>query len=137
MSLIFLALSGCNSPTQRVVDEIVTSWREQRTPLNIDETLTINSAHRAPMRGVRAKRQGASPAGSKAGRASAPAQARFRANDAVAGMPLKEGALQSAGTVNLREARGLYVEVEIAMHIINVIEWSAPSPAALNWQKPS
>nr|WP_298717942.1 fumarylacetoacetate hydrolase family protein [uncultured Steroidobacter sp.] len=117
MSLICLVLCACSSPERRVVDEIVTSWREQRTLPEIDETLTIDSAYRVQTRSVRERLQGASPAGFKAGLTSAPAQARFKANDAVAGVLFKEGALQSASTVSLRELRGLHIEVEIAMRI--------------------
>lgn len=122
MSLICIALAGCSSPERRVVDEIVTSWREQRTLPNIDETLTIDSAYSVQTRSVRAKLQGASPAGFKAGLTSPPSQARFKTNDAVAGVLFKEGALQSADTVSLRESRGLHIEVEIAMRIGTVID---------------
>src|SRR5690606_4160309 len=59
MSLIFLALAACSSPQQRVVDEIVTSWREQRALPDIDETLTIDAAYRVQTRSVRARLQGA------------------------------------------------------------------------------
>ena len=117
MSLICIVLSSCSSPQQRVVDEIMTSWREQRALPNIDETLTIDSAYRVQTRSVRAKLQGESPAGFKAGLTSAPAQARFKTNDAVAGVLFKEGALQSTSTVSLGESRGLHIEVEIAMRI--------------------
>ena len=117
MSLICLVLCACSSPERRVVDEIVTSWREQRALPKIDETLTIDSAYRVQTRSVRERLQGASPAGFKAGLTSAPAQARFKANDAVAGVLFKEGALQSASTVSLHELRGLHIEVEIAMRI--------------------
>lgn len=131
MSLICIALASCSSPQQRFVDEIVTSWREQRALPNIDETLTINSAYSVQTRSVRAKLQGASPAGFKAGLTSAPAQARFKTNDAVAGVLFKEGALKSAGTISLREARGLYIEVEIAMRIGTSIDKPLADIAAL------
>lgn len=131
MSLICIALSSCSSPQQRVVDEIVTSWREQRALPNIDETLTIDSAYRVQTRSVRAKLQGASPAGFKAGLTSAPAQARFKTNDAVAGVLFKEGALQSADTVSLREAPGLHIEVELAMRIGTAIDQPLADIAAL------
>ncbi|HEY0686003.1 MAG TPA: fumarylacetoacetate hydrolase family protein [Steroidobacter sp.] len=122
MSLICLALGGCSSTPQRVVDEIVTSWREHRTLPNIDETLTIESAYRVQTRSVRAKLQDTRPAGFKAGLTSPPAQARFKTNDAVAGVLFKEGALRSADTVSLRELRGLHIEVEMAMRISAPIE---------------
>lgn len=131
MSLICIALTGCSSPQQHVVDEIVTSWREQRALPNIDETLTIDSAYRVQTRSVRAKLQGASPAGFKAGLTSAPAQARFKTNDAVAGVLFKEGALQSTDTVSLSEARGLHIEVEIAMRIGTAIHQPLADVAAL------
>lgn len=122
MSLICIVLSSCSSPQQRIVDEIVTSSREQRALPNIDETLTIASAYQVQTRSVRARLRGASPAGFKAGLTSAPAQARFKTNDAVAGVLFKEGALHSADSVSLREARGLYIEVEIAMRIGTAID---------------
>lgn len=122
MSLICIVLSGCSSPRQRVVDEIVTSWREQRALPNIDETLTIDSAYRVQTRSVRAKLRNASPAGFKAGLTSAPAQARFKTNGAVAGVLFKEGALQSTDSVSLREAPGLHIEVEVAMRIGTAID---------------
>jgi 2-keto-4-pentenoate hydratase len=131
MSLICIALTGCSSPQQRIVDEIVTSWREQRVLPNIDESLTNDSAYRVQTRSVRAKLQGANPAGFKAGLTSAPAQARFKTNDAVAGVLFKEGALQSTGTVSLREARGLHIEVEIAMRIGTAIDKPLADVAAL------
>jgi 2-keto-4-pentenoate hydratase len=122
MSLIFIVLGACSSPEHRVVDEIVTSWREQRALPNIDETLTIDSAYRVQTRSVRERLHGASPAGFKAGLTSAPAQARFKTNDAVAGVLFKEGALHSASTLSLHELRGLYIEVEIAMRIGTAID---------------
>lgn len=131
MSLIFIALGACSSPEHRVVDEIVTSWREQRALPNIDETLTIDSAYRVQTRSVRERLHGASPAGFKAGLTSAPAQARFKTNDAVAGVLFKEGALQSASTLSLHELRGLYIEVEIAMRIGTAIEKPLADVAAL------
>lgn len=131
MSLICLALSACSSPEHRVVDEIVTSWREQRALPNIDETLTIDSAYRVQTRSVRKRLHGASPAGFKAGLTSAPAQARFKTNDAVAGVLFKEGALQSTSTLSLREMRGLYIEVEIAMRIGTPIDRPLADTAAL------
>src|SRR3546814_5525872 len=96
MSLICIALTGCHSPQQRVVDEIVTSWREQRVLPNIDETLTNDSAYRVQTRSVREKLQGANPAGFKAGLTSAPAQARFKTNDAVDGVLFKAGDRKSS-----------------------------------------
>ena len=117
MSLICLMLCACSSPEHRIVDEIVTSWREQRVLPKIDETLTIDSAYRVQTRSVRERLQGANPAGFKAGLTSAPAQARFKANDAIAGVLFHEGALQSASTVSLHKMRGLHIEVEIAMRI--------------------
>ncbi|MBM0108239.1 fumarylacetoacetate hydrolase family protein [Steroidobacter sp. S1-65] len=131
MSLICLVLSGCSLPQQRIVDEIVTSWREQRTLPNIDETLTIAEAYRVQTRSVRAKLHNANPAGFKAGLTSPPAQARFKTDSAVAGVLFKEGALQSSDTVSLRELRGLHVEVEIAMRIGTPIEEPLPDVAAL------
>jgi 2-keto-4-pentenoate hydratase len=122
MSLIFIVLSACSSPEHRVVDEIVTSWREQRALPKIDETLTIDSAYRVQTRSVRERLHGASPAGFKAGLTSTPAQARFKTNDAVAGVLFKEGALQSASTLSLHQLRGLYIEVEIAMRIGTAID---------------
>lgn len=132
MSLIFIALGACSSPEHRVVDEIVTSWREQRALPNIDETLTNDSAYRVQTRSVRQKLHGASPAGYKAGLTSAPAQARFKTNDAVAGVLFKEGALESASTLSLRELRGLYIEVEIAMRIGKAIDEPLADVAALH-----
>src|SRR5687767_14883618 len=117
MSLICIALVACSSTPQRVVDEIVTSWREQRPLPNIDETLTIDTAYRVQTRSVRTRLQNASPAGFKAGLTSAPAQARFKTNHAVAGVLFKEGARKSADTLRLSELRGLHVEVELAMRV--------------------
>jgi 2-keto-4-pentenoate hydratase len=131
MSLICIVLSACSSPQQRVVDEIVTSWREQRALPNIDETLTIDSAYRVQTRSVREKLRGAKPAGFKAGLTSAPAQARFKTDGAVAGVLFAEGALQSTGTVSLRESRGLHLEVEIAMRIGTAIDKPLADVAAL------
>jgi 2-keto-4-pentenoate hydratase len=131
MSLIFLALAACSSPQQRVVDEIVTSWREQRALPDIDETLTIDAAYRVQTRSVRARLQGARPAGFKAGLTSAPAQARFKSSDAVAGVLFEEGALRSGDTVSLRDLRGLYLEVEIAMRIGTAIDEPLADVAAL------
>src|SRR5690349_176479 len=115
ISLICIALTACSSTPQRVVDEIVTSWREQRALPNIDETLTISTAYRVQTRSVRTRLQGASPAGFKAGLTSAPAQARFKTDQPVAGVLFKEGERKSADTLRLSELRGLYVEVELAM----------------------
>src|ERR1043165_7251168 len=67
MSLICIVLGACSSTEHRAVDEIVTSWREQRALPNIDETLTIDSAYRVQTRSVRERLHGASPAGFKAG----------------------------------------------------------------------
>lgn len=131
MSLICIVLGACSSTEHRVVDEIVTSWREHRALPNIDETLTIDSAYRVQTRSVRERLDGASPAGFKAGLTSAPAQARFKANDAVAGVLFKEGAVQSTGTLSLREMRGLYIEVEIAMRIGTPIDRPLADVAAL------
>lgn len=131
MSLICLVLGGCSSPQQRVVDEIVTSWREQRALPDVDETLTNEAAYRVQTRSVRAKLRSESPAGFKAGLTSPPAQARFKTNDAVAGVLFKEGALQSTDTVSLREARGLHIEVEIAMRIGTAITKPLADVAAL------
>jgi 2-keto-4-pentenoate hydratase len=117
MSLICLALGACSSQEQRVVDEILTSWREQRTLPDIDETLTNASAYRVQTRSVRARLQGERPAGFKAGLTSPPAQARFKTSEPVAGVLFKEGALQSADSVSLSEARGLHLEVEMAMRV--------------------
>src|SRR5688572_5817722 len=131
MSLICIGLAACSSTPPRVVDEIVTSWREHRTLPNIDETLTIESAYRVQTRSVRAKLQDDTPAGFKAGLTSPPAQARFKTDNAVAGVLFKEGALQSADTVSLRELRGLHVEVEIAMRIGTPIDKPLADVAAL------
>jgi len=131
MSLICIVLGACSSTERRVVDEIVTSWREQRALPNIDETLTIDSAYRVQTRSVRERLHGASPAGFKAGLTSAPAQARFKTNDAVAGVLYKEGALQSASTVSLHEMRGLFIEVEVAMRIGTPIDKPLVDVAAL------
>lgn len=131
MSLICLVLAACGSPQPRIVDEILTSWREQRPLPNIDETLTIDSAYRVQTRSVRAKLQDAKPAGFKAGLTSPPAQARFKTNDAVAGVLFTEGALQSGGTVSMRELRGLHIEVEIAMRIGTAIERPLADVASL------
>src|SRR5687767_6998825 len=122
MSLICLVLGACSSTPQRVVDEIVTSWREQRALPNIDETLTIKSAYRVQTRSVRARLQSATPAGFKAGLTSAAAQARFKTNQPVAGVLFKEGERKSADTLRLSELRGLHVEVELAMRIGTTIE---------------
>ena len=131
MSLICLALAACSSTPQRVVDEIVTSWREQRPLPNIDETLTIKSAYRVQTRSVRTRLQDASPAGFKAGLTSAPAQARFKTNHAVAGVLFKEGQRKSADTLRLSELRGLHVEVELAMRIATTIDKPLADAAAL------
>lgn len=131
MSLICIVLSGCSSPPQRFVDEIVTSWREHRSLPNIDETLTINSAYQVQTRSVRAKLRGDSPAGFKAGLTSAPMQARFKTNEAVAGVLFKEGAHESADTLRLSELRGLYIEVELAMRIGAIIDRPVDDVAAL------
>jgi 2-keto-4-pentenoate hydratase len=131
MSLIFLAVAACSSTPQRVVDEIVTSWREQRALPNIDETLTIDSAYRVQTRSVRTRLQDASPAGFKAGLTSAPAQARFKTNHAVAGVLFKEGERKSADTLRLSELRGLHVEVELAMRIGTKIDTPLADAAAL------
>lgn len=131
MSLIWLVLCGCSSPRQGVVDEIVTSWREQRALPDVDETLTNEAAYRVQTRSVRAKLRGARPAGFKAGLTSAPAQARFKTNAPVAGVLFEEGALQSADTVSLSEARGLHIEVEIAMRIGTTINEPLADTAAL------
>lgn len=131
MSLICIVLSGCSSPPQRIVDEIVTSWREHRPLPNIDETLTNNSAYQVQTRSVRAKLNGASPAGFKAGLTSAPAQARFKTNEAVAGVLFAEGARHSADTLRLSELRGLHIEVELAMRIASTIDGPVDDVAAL------
>lgn len=131
MSLIFLVLAACSSTPQRFVDEIVTSWREQRPLPNIDETLTINTAYRIQTRSVRTRLQGASPAGFKAGLTSAPAQARFKTDHAVAGVLFKEGERKSADTLRLSELRGLHVEVELAMRIGTTIDKPLADVAAL------
>lgn len=131
MSLICIVLAGCNSPQHRVVDEIVTSWREHRPLPNIDESLTIDSAYRVQTRSVRAKLKGTSPAGFKAGLTSAPAQARFKTNGPVAGVLFKEGARKSADTLRLSEVRGLHIEVEIAMRIGTPIDKPLADVAAL------
>lgn len=131
MSLICIVLSSCSSPQRRVVDEIVTSWREHRSLPNIDETLTINSAYQVQTRSVRAKLDGDTPAGFKAGLTSAPSQARFKTNEAVAGVLFKEGARKSADTLRLSELRGLYIEVEIAMRIGTTIDRPLDDVAAL------
>ncbi|WP_161816294.1 2-keto-4-pentenoate hydratase [Steroidobacter agaridevorans] len=131
MSLICIVLSACSSPERRVVDEIVTSWREQRALPNIDETLTIDSAYRVQTRSVREQLNGARPAGFKAGLTSAPAQARFKTNDAVAGVLFAQGSLPSASTVRLHELRGLHIEVEIAMRIGTRIEQPLSDVASL------
>jgi 2-keto-4-pentenoate hydratase len=109
----------------------VTSWREQRVLPNIDETLTINSAYEVQTRSVRARLRGASPSGFKAGLTSAPAQARFKTNDAVAGVLFKEGALQSTDTLRLSEVPGLFIEVEIAMRIGTPIDKPLPDVESL------
>lgn len=131
MSLICIALAACNSTPPRVVDEIVTSWREHQPLPNIDETLTIESAYRVQTRSVRTRLQGASPAGFKAGLTSAPAQARFKTNHAVAGVLFREGERKSADTLRLSELRGLYVEVELAMRIGTSIDRPLADVAAL------
>jgi 2-keto-4-pentenoate hydratase len=131
MSLICLALGACSSAPQRVVDEIVTSWREQRPLPNIDETLTIKSAYRVQMRSVRTRLQNASPAGFKAGLTSPAAQARFKTNHAVAGVLFTEGERKSADTLRLSELRGLHIEVELAMRIGTTINKPLADAAAL------
>jgi 2-keto-4-pentenoate hydratase len=131
MSLICIVLSGCSSPQQRVVDEIVTSWREHRPLPNIDETLTTNSAYRVQTRTVRAKLKGASPAGFKAGLTSAAAQARFKTSEAVAGVLFKEGSRNSADTFRLSELRGLHIELEVAMRVGATIDGPLADVAAL------
>ncbi|MBL8266482.1 2-keto-4-pentenoate hydratase [Steroidobacter sp.] len=93
--------------------------------------MTINSAYDVQTRSVRAKLRGASPAGFKAGLTSAPAQARFKTDGAVAGVLFKEGSLQSGTTLSLREVRGLHIEVEIAMRIGTAIDKPLPDVAAL------
>ena len=98
---------------------------------NIDETLTITSAYEVQTRSVRAKLRGASPAGFKAGLTSAPAQARFKTNDAVAGVLFKEGALKSTDTLRLSEVPGLFIEVEIAMRIGTPIDKQLPNVESL------
>ena len=131
MSLICIALAACSSTPQRFVDEIVTSWREHRPLPNIDETLTINTAYRIQTRSVRTRLQSASPAGFKAGLTSAPAQARFKTDHAVAGVLFKEGGRKSADTLRLSELRGLHVEVELAMRIGTAIDQPLADTAAL------
>lgn len=131
MSLICIVLGACSSTEHRLVDEIVTSWRERQPLPNIDESLTIDSAYRVQTRTVRERLHGASPAGFKAGLTSAPAQTRFKANDAVAGVLFNEGALKSTSTVSLHEMRGLYIEVEIAMRIGTSIDRPLADSAAL------
>ncbi len=131
MSLICIVLSACSSTEHRVVDEIVTSWREQRSLPNIDETLTIDSAYRVQTRSVRERLHGESPAGFKAGLTSAPAQARFKTNDAVAGVLFKGGAVPSTSTVSLHAMRGLFIEVEVAMRIGTPIDKPLADVAAL------
>lgn len=131
MSLICLALGACSSTPQRVVDEIVTSWREHRPLPNIDETLTNDSAYRVQTRSVRTRLQDATPAGFKAGLTSPNAQARFKTNQAVAGVLFKEGERKSADTLRLSELRGLHVEVELAMRIGKTIEQPLADAAAL------
>ena len=131
MSLICIVLSSCSSPQRQVVDEIVTSWREHRSLPNIDETLTINSAYQVQTRSVRAKLDGDTPAGFKAGLTSAPSQARFKTNEAVAGVLFKEGARKSADTLRLSELRGLHIEVELAMRISTTIDRPLDDVAAL------
>ncbi|MET0534271.1 MAG: fumarylacetoacetate hydrolase family protein [Steroidobacter sp.] len=131
MSLICLALGACNSTPQRLVDEIVTSWREHRSLPNIDETLTNDAAYRVQTRSVRTRLQAASPAGFKAGLTSPTAQARFKTNQAVAGVLFNEGARKSADTLRLSELRGLYVEVELAMRIGKRIDQPLADVSAL------
>lgn len=131
MSLICLALAACSSTPQRVVDEIVTSWREQRPLPNIDETLTIDSAYRVQTRSVRTRLQGATPAGFKAGITSPAAQARFKTNGPVAGVLFTEGARKSADTLRLSERRGLHIEVELAMRVGRTIDKQLADVAAL------
>jgi 2-keto-4-pentenoate hydratase len=131
MSLICLVLAACSSTPQRVVDEIVTSWREHRSLPNIDETLTIDSAYRVQTRSVRTRLQGATPAGFKAGLTSPPAQARFKTNHAVAGVLFTEGERKSADTLRLSELRGLHVEVELAMRVDKAIDKPLADVAAL------
>lgn len=131
MSLICIAIAACSSNPQRFVDEIVTSWREHRPLPNIDETLTIASAYRVQTRSVRTRLQDARPAGFKAGLTSAPAQARFKANHAVAGVLFAEGERKSADTLRLSELRGLYVELELAMRIGKPIHNPLADMAAL------
>lgn len=131
MSLICIAMAACSSTPQRFVDEIVTSWREHRPLPNIDETLTINSAYRVQTRSVRTRLQEASPAGFKAGLTSAPAQARFKTNHAIAGVLFREGERKSADTLRLSELRGLHVEVELAMRIGTTIDQPLADVAAL------
>ena len=82
-------------------------------------------------RSVREKLNGARPAGFKAGLTSAPAQARFKASDAVAGVLFEQGSLQSSSTVSLHELRGLHIEVEIAMRIGTSIDRPLSDVASL------
>ena len=131
MSLICIALAACSSTPQRVVDEIVTSWREHRPLPNIDETLTTPEAYRVQTRSVRTRLQSATPAGFKAGLTSAAAQARFKTNQPVAGVLFKEGERKSADTLRLSELRGLQVEVELAMRIGTTIDKPLADVAAL------
>lgn len=131
MSLICIMVSGCTSAPQRAVDDISVAWREHRPLPNIDETLTINSAYQVQTRSVRAKLQNASPAGFKAGLTSPAMQARFKTNDAVAGVLFREGARRSADTVRLSELRGLHIEVEVAMRIGTAIDKPLADVAAL------
>jgi 2-keto-4-pentenoate hydratase len=131
MSLICIALVACSSTPQRVVDEIVTSWREHRPLPNIDETLTTASAYRVQTRSVRTRLQGASPAGFKAGLTSPATQARFKTNQPVAGVLFTEGERKSADTLRLSELHGLYIEVELAMRIGTAIDKPLADTAAL------
>jgi 2-keto-4-pentenoate hydratase len=131
MSLICIVLSGCSAPRQRIIRDVSNAWREHRPLPNIDETLTIDSAYQVQTRTVRAKLAGASPSGFKAGLTSAAAQARFKANDAVAGVLFKEGERRSADTLRLSELRGMHIEVEIAMRIGVAIDRPLADVAAL------
>jgi 2-keto-4-pentenoate hydratase len=82
----------------------------------VDETLTIERAYRVQHEVVRRELGTRAPVGFKAGLTSPEARARFRSDEAIAGV-LTFDPLSTGSSVKLAEFPGSYLEVEVAMRI--------------------